>query len=73
MGRISSFLYRILAGPKRLEPVVDVGLDREQADIQAGYDVLHKEHDNDHWKYATNKAFSALDTYDVRQGIARLA
>lgn len=71
MGRVASFLYRVFTGSKRLDPVPK--LERKQANIQAGYDVLQKEHDSDHWKYATNKASSALDTYAVRRGITRLA
>ena len=46
---------------------------KEVLNAQHGYDVLRKEHENDHWKYATNLASSALDTYVVQRKIEKLA
>ena len=41
---------------------------------QQGYDILRREHETDHWKYAqTNLASSALDTYEVLQRLRRLS
>lgn len=49
--------------------------DRRKIDAQStqqGYDILRREHETDHWKYANSLASSALDTYEVLLRLRRL-
>ena len=66
----------------KLSRILDVNGDRipmsdrkkiNAQSTQQGYDILRREHETDHWKYAqTNLASSALDTYYVLQRLRRL-
>ena len=66
---------------ERYSPILDatgnrIRRPRKKIDAQStqqGYDILRREHETDHWKYAqTNYASSALDTYYVLQRLRRL-
>ena len=70
-----------MASMERYSPILDASGNRirrprkklDAQSTQQGYDILRREHETDHWKYAqTNYASSALDTYYVLQRLRRL-